>query len=281
MGWSVDEVELFLERLQLAQYRPLARQHLVDGELLGELVRLGGLEELGFVCKSHEAMVVEELRTLSHEDVLDNDLKNSSVKSSSSSSSSSRHSSSSSSDDSSSDERGSSVQASPTGISHKRDSAGLRKKTKLKAGKGSGKGKKPKLVPPKVKAVVDINIPRCMQCKNAMLWSDYSLGAYKFGWDCTNVDTCESKSATVGAFRWFCRKCKNDVCERCGAAQVANAIAAQTSANQITVDQANEAGEREPDAKMAEREPDAEATSANQITVDQEPQEKRQNTEQE
>lgn len=57
--------------------------------------------------------------------------------------------------------------------------------------------------------------PRCPGCSKTMHWSSYAGGAYKDGWDCCNVNDCGSRRANMGAARWFCVNCQNDICSEC------------------------------------------------------------------
>jgi hypothetical protein len=58
-------------------------------------------------------------------------------------------------------------------------------------------------------------ITECPGCHTSMEWSDYSEGTYAGGWSCNNVRICGSSSSSMGRFRWFCRKCRNDFCAKC------------------------------------------------------------------
>lgn len=61
----------------------------------------------------------------------------------------------------------------------------------------------------------DSKPPPCDICHEAMVWSDYRGGRYSKGWRCDNEDACQSRMSNRGPYRWFCAKCRSDVCELC------------------------------------------------------------------
>merc|ERR1711924_461044 len=58
--------------------------------------------------------------------------------------------------------------------------------------------------------------PLCPTCQKLMQWSNFASGGYAEGWACNNkAITCGAASQNRGEFRWFCRKCLNDLCDEC------------------------------------------------------------------
>lgn len=62
--------------------------------------------------------------------------------------------------------------------------------------------------------------PMCPGCRNSMVWSSYSGGAYAKGWTCCNFNSCGCRNMDSARSRWFCGKCQNDFCSECYAAPV-------------------------------------------------------------
>ena len=60
-----------------------------------------------------------------------------------------------------------------------------------------------------------VNAPKCGGCHKTMEWSNYDLKEYDLGWSCTNEDRCHSRTGTSGPFRWFCERCRTDLCGLC------------------------------------------------------------------
>ncbi|CAE7753813.1 unnamed protein product [Symbiodinium sp. CCMP2592] len=57
------------------------------------------------------------------------------------------------------------------------------------------------------------SLPNCPVCGDEMEWSDYMGGIYVSGWACENQ--CGSRRVNCGLWRWFCQKCKTDICDKC------------------------------------------------------------------
>lgn len=57
--------------------------------------------------------------------------------------------------------------------------------------------------------------PCCPECGDAMIWSNYSEGLYREGWQCNNVGRCGCNSYNCGPYRFYCMHCSTDMCLTC------------------------------------------------------------------
>eukprot|EP00038_Savillea_parva_P029831 m.73744 g.73744 ORF g.73744 m.73744 type:complete len:729 (+) comp8861_c0_seq2:2-2188(+) len=73
------------------------------------------------------------------------------------------------------------------------------------------------------------DMPLC-SCGNSMILSDYKKESYKTGWFC---DDCPTRGKRKG-MRWFCFKCRHDLCKKCGVNHLPAKLAKDAKRRELT-----------------------------------------------
>lgn len=59
--------------------------------------------------------------------------------------------------------------------------------------------------------------PMCTHCGQQTVWSDFTKGGFRSGWNCNNNGStrCGGCSQTMGSWRWLCTTCESSICNFC------------------------------------------------------------------